>query len=641
MAVAQSMDFFAHQDAARRSTTVLIAYYALAVVMIIAGVYFAIAGTFLGVKTKTTGEMDIATLWDPTLALCVVGGTLVIVLLGTIYKVSQLSGGGEAVASMLGGRRISPNTTTGDERKILNVVEEMSIAAGMAVPPVFIMDDELGINAFAAGFSPDDAVVAVTRGCVQQLSRDELQGVVAHEFSHILNGDMRLNIRLMGVLHGILIIALIGYTVMRTTMYSSGRSRSRDSKGSNMPIVVMGLALMVIGYVGVFFGKMIKSAVSRQREYLADASAVQFTRNPEGISGALKKIGGYAKGSRLGSSHAEEASHFFFANGVSRVFFNMMATHPPLDERIRRLDPSFAVAGAAAPPPMSAASTIAAPVSGFAVNPAQVATSVGAPKFEHLAHAATVMAGLPVAMSAGAREPFGARAVVYALLLNESETAYTRQLDRLKQHSDAAVYDETLKFTREAGELRAEQRLPLADIAVSTLRNLSADQFQEFRDNVEHLVAADEQIDLFEYALQRMILRRLQPVFGQVRPDVIKYHKLDAILPSAADLLSCLAYWGTEDVGEAERAFRTGMLELGAGEDVRIGELQKCGLDVVDKSLAVLGAGSPSVKKQLIEACTACIGCDGRVTVEEAELLRSIGDALGCPIPPFLPGQQV
>ena len=448
MAGVATMDFFESQETARRKTGLLVFYYVLAVFLIMVAVYAAFAFAFLGIKAKarsSRGEAEIRyeDMWNPTLFMGVIAGTLLVVISGSLYKIHQLSGGGEAVAQLLGGRPLSRNTTDLNERKFLNVVEEMAVASGTPVPRVFLLDQEQGINAFAAGFSPADAVIGVTRGCIQQLTRDELQGVVAHEFSHILNGDMRLNIRLIGVLNGILVVALIGYGVMRATLYSGSRTRSRD-KGSGMHFALFGLLLMVIGYVGVFFGKLIKSAVSRQREYLADASAVQFTRNPSGIADALKKIGACVQGSRIENSSAEEASHFFFSNGLKSSFINLMATHPPLAERIRRLDPAFEGdvrrANSGRPGPSSSAPVEAVSgLSRFAVDPGEVTARIGAPQAEHLAYAVGVLAALPDMVQEAAREPFGARAVIYSLLLGRGEEVCRRQLERLKQHADAAV----------------------------------------------------------------------------------------------------------------------------------------------------------------------------------------------------------
>ena len=326
------MDFFEQQDKARKNTTLLVVYFVIAVACIIASVYIASLLIFFGIhaKQESDGPTPELVLWDPKLFLYSALGTLGVVIICSLYKTAALAKGGSAVAESLGGRLVNSNTTDPDESKLRNVIEEMAIAAGVPVPKIYVLDDEKGINAFAAGHTPDDAAIGVTRGCITLLSRDELQGVIGHEFSHILNGDMRLNLRLMGVIFGILSLAVIG----RVLLYSRGRS----SKGRN-PMMLLGLALIVIGAIGVFFGRLIQAALSRQREFLADASSVQFTRNPAGLSEALQKIGG--AGSKLESAHAGEASHMFFGNGLGKPFLRMMATHPPLAERIHAIDPGW------------------------------------------------------------------------------------------------------------------------------------------------------------------------------------------------------------------------------------------------------------------------------------------------------------
>jgi Zn-dependent protease with chaperone function len=325
------MDFFEHQDKARKHTKVLVLYFGIAVLCIIASVYFVSLLIFHGYDaSKGPGAPAVPfVLWDFTLFIRVVLGTLGVVLIGSLYKTYALSKGGSVVAESLGGRLVTLDTTDPDERKLRNVIEEMAIAAGVPVPKVYVLDEEAGINAFAAGHAPGDAAIGVTRGCMTLLNRDELQGVIGHEFSHILNGDMRLNLRVMGVIFGIVCLAVVG----RVLIYSRGGDRGRA------PLMVLGLALMVIGAIGAFFGRLIQAALSRQREFLADASAVQFTRNPAGLSGALQKIGG--AGSKVGSVHAGEASHLFFGNGLGKPFLGAMATHPPLDERIRAIDPGW------------------------------------------------------------------------------------------------------------------------------------------------------------------------------------------------------------------------------------------------------------------------------------------------------------
>jgi Zn-dependent protease with chaperone function len=656
------MDFFASQDRARRKTTLLIGYYVLAVALIVVAVYAAAVATFVGLSArKTSPAAPAVELWQPTLFLYVAGGTLLVVLFGSLYKISLLAQGGAAVAAMLGGRAVAPNTTDADERKLLHVVEEVAIASGTAVPAVFVLDNERGINAFAAGLTGDDAVIGVTRGCVERLNRDELQGVIAHEFSHILNGDMRLNLRLMGVLHGILVVGLLGYWIFRSSLYTSSgrssRSSGRNGGGNRLPIVLFGVIVMAVGYVGVFFAKLIKSAVSRQREYLADASAVQFTRNPAGIAGALKKIGGFAAGSRIRNEHAEETSHFFFSNGLSGLLPGLMATHPPLPERIRRLDPQFdgEFVTSAPPAPLegsdggaaalgatagwgSAPALEAAPAAARTrVQAGAVVASIGTPQKEHMDRAVRLLAQIPEPLMKAARDPQLAQAVVYGLLLDRDEASLrAAQRKELEARADAALVQEIRKLDAAVVGLPAECRLPLAEIAMAALRALSPDQYRAFRDQTRRLAEADRQVDLFEYALQRMMMRHLDPVILGTRVPTAQYYSLRPLLPAAATLLSSLAHWGTDRPSEAASMFAAGMARLQA-EPSALHPPEQCGLDAVDRALSRLEQSSLPIKRKLMDACATCVTADGRVTVDEFELLRVVADALGCPMPPLLP----
>ncbi len=320
--------FFEHQERARKRTMWLVLLFALAVAGIGATIYLVLAFVLTG------GEPG-GRLWDPELFLWVMALTIGFIGLASLFRVLSLRSGGGAVARMLGGRLVSRDTKDLAERRLLNVVDEMAIASGIPVPEVYVLDEEAGINAFAAGYSVENAAVAVTRGALKILNRDELQGVIAHEFSHILNGDMRLNLRLIGVLFGIFAIAIVG----RLILYSVRSSAFRRSKAL-AGVFLVGLTLMLVGYIGEFVGRLIQAAVSRQREFLADASAVQFTRNPAGIGGALLKIARLERGSAIEAPRASEAAHLFFGEGV-RSMFGLLATHPPIEERIRRIDPSL------------------------------------------------------------------------------------------------------------------------------------------------------------------------------------------------------------------------------------------------------------------------------------------------------------
>ena len=636
-----AIDFFEHQEVARKKTGLLVFLFVLAVVSIMALVYVVVAWAVIYSQGEdvwtATGEQRIgwASLLDLKLLGLVGAGTILVVGGGSLYKISELAGGGRVIAEQLGGRRLDHATSDPVERKLLNVVDEMAIASGTPVPPVYLMDGESGINAFAAGHTVGNAVIGVTRGSAERLSRDELQGVIAHEFSHILNGDMRLNIRLIGFIHGILIVGLIGYFVFRSALYS-GAARRRSSKDNPMPLLALGGALMVIGFLGTLFGNLIKASVSRQREFLADAAAVQFTRQPDGIGGALKKIGGFTKGSTIASPNAPQASHMFFGQALTASFSSMFATHPPLRQRISRIDPSWDGAFEAGEA-VAAAPRTAGVTAGFAAGaaPGQAVERIGQPGADHLRYAADLVHDLPQQVIAAVHEPYGARAVIYAMLIDPDATTRGHQLEQLRQHADEGVYDETLKLLKTGPPLSDRARLPVVDLAIPALRALSPAQYGAFRQNVEVLVRADRKIDLFEWTLQRVLLHHLESHFTKAPPPRVMYYALNRLANECELLLSTLAYVGHETKEEARHALEVAAAHLKLPQTTLLPS-ERCGLEALDGALEKLNRVAPRLKRQVLSSCVACISADHEVTDREAELLRAVSDSLGCPMPPIL-----
>jgi Zn-dependent protease with chaperone function len=639
-------DFFERQDAARRSTTRLVILFVLAVLAIVASIdlLLVVAFSFAAADPYAPG-IDWRLALDPAILGLSIMGTLLVVGGGSLFKIAQLRSGGRVVAEQLGGRLLNADTTVPTERQVLNVVEEMAIAAGTSAPPVYLLDEEDGINAFAAGFTPGDAVVGITRGAAERLTRDELQGVVAHEFSHILNGDMRLNIRLIGLLHGILIIGMLGYFVLRMTAFSGARARRSRQQGNPLPLLAVGAGLMVVGFFGTFFGNMIKAAVSRQREFLADASAVQFTRQPDGIAGALKKIGATSRGSAIRSPNAPEASHMFFGKATSG-FSALFSTHPPLPERIRRIDPSWdgtfpEVASGdmpAAPSRITAASAsglAGAPPRDAAVDDVALAMAhLGQPNESHIRYAAQILGSLPASLTGAAHESYGARAVVYALLLDRDAGPREAQLAHLARASDPGVYSETLRLIPDVDSLDVRARLPLIEIALPALRALAPAQHRLFRQNVQALVAADQQIDLFEWSLHRILLHDLEAHHGTVAAPRVRYRSLAPLERQCELLLSMLAYAGHRDDRAVQKAFDQARESL-ALSDLRLRRPEDSRLEALDGAIADLEQASPQVTRQILRAAAACIVADRQVTATEAELLRAISASLGCPMPPL------
>ncbi|MGD0348889.1 MAG: M48 family metallopeptidase [Verrucomicrobiota bacterium] len=657
------MDFFEQQAKAHRKTKWLVIYFAMAVAAMIAAIYAAVLLIFSGVQTHQhrnyyEPEQPQFAIWNSQIFFGVSIATLAIIGIGSLYKTMALSAGGSVVSEMMGGRLVKPNTTDPDERKLLNVVEEMAIASGVPVPQVYVMDEEDGINAFAAGHKPGDATVTVTRGCMRLLSRDELQGVIGHEFSHILNGDMRLNLRLMGIIFGILCLAIFGRVLLQTAR-AGGRGRGQN------PLPLLGLILLLIGYIGVFFGRLIQAAVSRQREFLADASSVQFTRNPGGITGALKKIGGLGEnGSRVSHAHAEELSHMFFGNGVSEPFIGLLETHPPLTERIRVFDPNFdgkfpyvRYDGREQPPEEISQPTrppmpnIFGTVLGGAIlasgdtekppviRPHAVLPSLGNPTPLHLKYAEQLRDSLPDNVRAAAREPLDAAALIYAMLLSDNESQRAGQLAEIAKRFSPAVSEKATALYPDVSAAAAHAHLPMVNLALGTLRHLTADQFNSFSQTLQWLIESDGKVELFEFVLQKIILHHLTPQFSGTRPPPVQFYTLKPLVPDCAVLISALAYVGSGDAAAVQKAFEQGApyLRAPANVDYTLLPREQCGVTQIDAALNRLAQAVPIIKKNLLEACIHTVGADGVILEGEAELLRAIADTLDCPMPPFVP----
>lgn len=650
------MNFFEHQDRARRSTGKLVALFVLAVVLIVIAVNLAAAGLLRMAANAQAYSKDAAPVlrgdveypdrltpvrqvWrEPMTYVIVTICTLLLIGGGSLYKTLALSSGGPAVAEMLGGRPVSPNTRDPAERTLLNVVEEMSIGSGVPAPAVYVLHAEKGINAFAAGFSQSDSVIGVTRGALEHFNRDELQGVIAHEFSHILHGDTRINLRLIGIVHGILVIALIGYFLLRSV--GTMRWSSRDSKGaagSVVALLLMGGAMVAIGYVGMFCGRLIHAAVSRQREFLADASAVQFTRNPHGIAGALKKLGGGGSvRSYVQNVHAQETAHMFFGLGVPISFASLLATHPPLEERIRAIDPTFTGVIPPSPPPLrhSAPQTAGAIASGFGGGGGAVSDDlierVGTPTGQDIAYAGQLLRELPERIVAAAHEPFSARVIIYCLLAEERGEPRQRQLAALEQLADPATYQEMLRLLPQVDLLGRSARLPLLDLALPALRQLSPTQLNHFQLTCKRMIEADQHVTLFEYALYRIIRGYLRPPDHRARRQVVQFHAIQGVADEARVLLAAVAAAGRHPATEAFEAGRR-RLELNVAMPPTPPSVAE-----VDAALTRLNAASPGVKRRLIDALAHCVTADQSIEPEEAELLRAIATTLDCPLPPLL-----
>lgn len=656
------MDFFEAQARAKKRSSRLIILFALAVFGTIAAGYIAawlLVGEIPTAHYDSYGqayyvESEPRAWFDPGLFAFVCVATLLVIGLSSLFKWLSFRQGGSAVAESVGARRIDPGRATPAERRLLNVVEEMSIASSMPMPAVYVLDQENGINAFAAGLTTSDAVVAVTKGALEKLTRDELQGVIGHEFSHILNGDMRLNVKLTALVFGILVIGLIGrgiiWSLRGVRVRSSGNNK--NSGGIIIGIFAVGLALLIIGYVGYFFGRLIQAAVSRQREFLADASAVQFTRNPAGISGALSKIGGYALGSQLISNKSTAIGHFFFAQGFRSRFGGAWATHPPLEERIRAINPqwdgkffdppqvvdvtkeSFATKGFAQPEGTSyAVPPKLDPKRRIAFQPTTAVADVGQLTETHYVTAAALLQSIPDAVRNAARIPHEAKALIYGLLVGSGGEHSARLEALIKQHdSEAATTVAGLLPALRA--LPAEARLPLLLLTPPALRQLKHDELARFLGTLDELVHADNQVTTFEFVLQKLLSHHLELAQKPNRtPDFFSFNPL---IGDIAALLSALARTGHSDNESAKRAYESGSSQLRSIEPALLdASPTTIDFDALDRALDRLAAASLPIKKRFLLAAAHVINSDGTITVEEGELYRAIAAAIDCPLPPL------
>lgn len=603
------MNFFQHQERARRRTLLLAFYFILALAAVVAAVNLAcwLLWHWWPVPGATLGDWFASdAFWWVTLA------TLGLLLAGSLHKAWQLRHGGESLAEMLGAREIASHSGDAAERRLRNVVEEMSLAAGTIMPRTYVLPGEAGINAFVAGANPSRAVLVVTEGALAQLDRDELQGVVAHEFSHILNGDVRLNLRLMAVLAGILTVGKLGEFLVDV-------SPAMDRRRRGGLLVAVGLLLVAIGYAGLFFGRLIKAAISRQRERLADASAVQFTRQPAGLAGALIKIRN-GNGSHLRSVHAEDLSHMGFAETLAFRLRRLLATHPTLDQRLHALGGHWAARARVrarntpTPAPTPAPTGTPAP-----------SERIGRLDDDNLGYARTLVDTLPAGLYQALHAQEGAECVLYALALGD-----TRPPPALRRGRRAALVDQV-------GALGTRVRLPLLDLALATLRQAPPERRPVILKQLRALTLRRRENDLLCWALTAIAERHLAtPRRALPRPDI---HRLAAVANDIQVVFSALAW-----AGDSARDTALGTFQRATHGLLPAGRLllapERCTPNRLDPAIERLARLTPLLKAPLIDAAADLTLADGKVQVAEAELLRALCTLLDSPMPPLFPAKD-
>ena len=633
------MDFFQHQERARRKTGLLVLYFILAVAAVVLCVNLALLLAFVWMDVQLVPPSQ----WfSHPLTLWITLFTLLVMVCGCLFKTWQLRRGGKGLAAMLGARPIDPDTRHGDEKKLINVVEEMSIASGIPAPQLYVLDKEEAINAFVAGFRPSETVLVVTHGTLKKLDRDELQGVIAHEFSHIFNADMRLNLRLIAVLAGILAVGKIGEFMLR------GSSRRSTSNRKGNSLILVALALVVVGYLGLFFGRLIKAAISRQRELLADASAVQFTRNPAGLAGALIKIRN-GDGSHLDSVHAEDMSHMCFGETLGFRFRNLLATHPPLDDRLGALGSDWvARARSRARSATQAATPSTASVpegvsafqgdSGVSVEPtvAEPATSrrVGTVSDADLGYARTLLETLPADLHKKLHNPHQAELALYALILSSSDSDPQRLLQSagLGEH-----LSDLLPLRQQLSELGSRLRLPIIDLALPTLKGQPSAQRKAILERLTSLTQADQRTTLFEWALVALARQQLDDHARRNRHT--RFHRYRAVAGELQLAFSVMTWASGARDEQARTLFRQASHGL-LPEARTLLPLSQCSSQRLGQALDRLADLSPLLKGPVIDGLADLVLTDGKVQVSEAEMLRAMAALMECPLPPLFAGNH-
>jgi Zn-dependent protease with chaperone function/uncharacterized tellurite resistance protein B-like protein len=639
------LEFFDLQDSARRASRWLLLWYLLAVGFVVVSFNVAVALVYavlaiFGALPLAGGETLVwhglwRTYWHAVLHVpaglhyAVSGAVAATILAVSGWRLWQLSEGGPAVAHLLGAHYLERSRATASEAKLLNVVEEMAVASGIAVPPVYLLANEDAVNALVAGHSPNEAVIIATRGAVQQLSRDELQGVMGHEFSHILNGDMALNVRLVALLAG---IACFGEWGEHLVLKAGGEARAtdREHRGGLVLFALFGIAIAFIGFPGLLAAEAIKAAISRQRELLADAASVQFTRNPEGIAGALDSVLVLRAGTTLRSAYAFQLSHMFFLPAIARWW--AYPTHPPIEERIRRVHPRFqredyrrtrhaAQYRDSARAVLDGAGNVVKVVGGLT----GAAALVEAPRAEHVDQARRLLERLPQALRARLATPDGAEQVMFGLVIARDGPLREQQLSLLgarAQHVGAAQF--------ELGPVGEGQALLLIELALPALRQLPQQRRDAFLADVQRIVEADRKLTLAEFVQATLLRQHLRE--GAGKPIRTKFGTLQEVAGDAHVVLSLIAQVSLSDTGAAH-AKGAAILGIGLGGPLSVAELSAAR---VGEALERLRQLAPFEKPRLLKACLEAAAADGRFRLAEVELVRVVAATLDCPLPPVI-----
>ncbi len=717
------MNFYQAQDQARKQSRLLVALFFLAVcaLVLITNICVALFVLYSNPEYGLSGPIDPSfaannifqwcaqlanslgwkkSLWTSTLVFGVI-------FMAMGFKWMSLRQGGRVVAESLGGSIIQPSSKDALEKRLVNVVEEVALASGTPVPQVYVLKNELGINAFAAGLNPEDAVIGITQGALLSFNREQLQGVIAHEFSHILNGDMRLNMKLVAVLHGMLMIAESGYFFMKMGASnrhhrgglgsrsasigfgSSSGSHRRDNSIGGL-FFVFGLSLSVIGLLGQLFGALIKAAVSRQREFLADASAVQFTRNPDGIAEALSIIGGASYQSKLEHHSAHELSHMFFSNANALEKPNSLfhpsqwlffATHPPLTERIKRIQPKWAgrfitqdinlnelnshinpdprypsfdtiqakgfhAGGATGTHGENTANLVAPSAVSEAYNYVEFETEETTESVLDYSDQLTktslpnnqeIYNELKVLM----HQPYEASLIVFSLLMSDEKDIQKIQIDIIQSafpNDSMSRLNTLLSLKTKLDRLDSKQLLALFELALPSLKLLSLKQYQIQKSLLLKLIQADGKVDVFEWLLFQLVKQNLDRHFGLSRPLKAKYKTMHTLASMFEIVLSRVVHYGFEDKLEIEVDEQDKRLaffracDISGVKGVKLLNLEYCDGKEFTQAVHHLSFAYPLLKPRIIKGLLCAIHFDEEITDKERYVITAIAVVMDCPL---------
>ena len=632
------MDFFAQQASARQRSARLLILFSVALALFLA---FLGALPFLLQRAWKIGSgSGWQWEWDWRVFAILAGGAFLVLLAGAAIEWVNLAEGGAALATRLGAEPLSSSARDEAAQRLRNIVEEMAIASGRAAPRVFILRHEHAINALTAGRRADDAVLILTRGCLERLTRDELQGVVAHEFSHLLHGDTALDARLVALLSGLIFISELGVDLLRAGWVEGTAPETHEPTSGPTPLLVLapvGLLVVAVGFAGFLLARALQAAAGRQREFLADASAVQFTRNSAGLAGALAKIAATPSDRLAGPAASAKLGHLHFADARRSVLLDWFSTHPPVAARLAALDhPTGKTATPGRIP-------LARNLPDLAAVRTELGSFVGAavtPGAEHVTYSQRLLASIPPALLGAARSPTGAPAIVLGLLLSADPDRHATELDLVRRTASPAIADQLAPRSTDIAKLHRAKRLPLLGLALPTLQSLPASAKASLLVAARALAEHDGEVHLFEFALLKALARHLAPrnvatISGLqralVRPTVAQFARPIAIL------LSACARASTDSHEQAFRAFQAGTAYFsGIMHTLELAPAAECGLDAVSAALDTFAAAPESYRRVLLAACARAVGFDRQVSQDEAELVRAIADALDCPLPPLL-----